>query len=406
VRFMRMLVAVGAVAATATTLAVAPAVADPVNTHYKSVTPLPWDIIGVGSATTQYLVDQLSYNYDAGLAARHVKDTSKNPYIYSWDAVPPNKPTDTTQNIKVKPGCSSELRPGSSGAGITALGTFGTTTYKGHKYSCVSFARSSRARKSTDPVFGAKGVAFAILAQDAVTFATPSNSYLPATTTLTAAELKGIFDCSITTFGQLGVKGANASKAIDPIIPELSSGTLSFWYTALGLGTAAGEPTCSSLAGLTKGLPEENEGVSQYFHAGNNVKNAYNPAVITLYSIGAWVDQAVHSKVCGKSPRKGQNFFGCDANGKLVVRGIAGKAPIVTAHKKTTINGAFPALFKRFLYDVVPYATNTSNHIPSNLQRFFDSSKSKVAGFFCSKKQVATIEDYGFLPSSACGFTD
>jgi hypothetical protein len=48
VRILRSLVAVAAVAATTTALAVAPAMADPVNKHLKRVTPKAFDIVGVG----------------------------------------------------------------------------------------------------------------------------------------------------------------------------------------------------------------------------------------------------------------------------------------------------------------------------------------------------------------------
>ncbi len=405
-RILRSLVAGAAVAATATALAVAPAMADPVNTHYKGVEPAPYDIVGAGSDTTQYVVDQLAYNYDASLAGKHIANSAAHPYIYSWDATPPTRPTDTTQDIKVKQGCSSELRPGSSGAGIADLAgnTLGNTKYKGKTYPCLNFARSSRYRKpaSSDPNCAIKGDCWVILAQDAVSFATTNNSYL-GKISLTRAQLAGIFDCSITTWGEVGVKGAHASDKIDPVIPELSSGTLSFFYTALGLGTASGEPTCGSLAGLTTGLPEENEGQSKYFYNNNNTKDGANPDIITLFSIGSYVDQAYHSRPCGKtSPKKGQNKFGCNATGVLVPRAINGVAPTEKVHGKVLINVKFPKTFTRFLYDVVPYAANPL-HIPGSLQKFF--APAKDGGFFCSKKEQTTIENYGFLATKGCGLS-
>jgi ABC-type phosphate transport system substrate-binding protein len=411
VRIIRSLVAVSAIAATATALAVVPALADPVNSKYQAVTPNAWDVVTAGSATTQYVVDQLAYNYDKGLSARHVKDTPSNPYIYSWDAVNPKAPGSTTvQNIKTKRGCGTEARPGSSGAGIKSLAGFGKVsyTYKGKKGSanCVDFARSSRTKSASDP----STADFVVLGQDAVTYAVTTPGNTPHG--LTQADLKGIFSCTpgFTNWNDFG--GPNAT--IDPVIPETSSGTESFFYGVLGLPTSGEtEPACGTLAGVTTNLFEENEGVNAEFYNSNNKADGVNKNIITLFSIGSYIDQSVHGKACGAKPKKGQNEFGCNQVGVLHLGAIApagkttGVAPTAKIKGAVVINPSFPGIWKRFLFSVVT-AVKGSNPIPFGLRRFLDPYKAKHAksyinGYFCSPGQQSTLENYGFLPSKACG---
>jgi hypothetical protein len=94
VRILRSLVAGAALAVTATALAVAPAVADPVNSHGKAVKPKIFDIVGVGSNTTEYLLDQLSVDYNAAHSKKH---NATHPWIYSWGRRPTGEPDQPDQ---------------------------------------------------------------------------------------------------------------------------------------------------------------------------------------------------------------------------------------------------------------------------------------------------------------------
>ena len=59
----------------------------------------------------------------------------------------------------------------------------------------------------------------------------------------------------------------------------------------------------------------------------------------------------------------------------------------------------------RIVYDVVPYATGTKDHIPSRLERFFASSTIKKSphGWFCGSTARKILVNYGFLPTVECG---
>jgi ABC-type phosphate transport system substrate-binding protein len=405
VRIFKSLIVVSAVAATATALTMAPAMADPVNSHYKAVTPKPWDIIAVGSQTTSYVVDQLAHNYDASLKT----DTPKKPFVYSWDAVPPNDPLDTTSMIVPKSGCASILRPDGSSNGIAAVAgntdgnvswTYHYTTGKGkHKKKhtlkgtspCWSVARSSRAREGTDPAFGPGGISFVPVARDAITYATTANSNAPAN--LTTADLTNIFNCTYTTWNEIPGNSSGSTATIDPILPQSGSGTLSTWVADLGLGSSS-EPVCSTISQAN--APEENEGVSPDFLTGGVSTGTPNPNVIYPFSIGSYISQAFHSAACGAKPSGSQNQFGCNETGVLNLRSINGTAPTSGSGTSTVINPAFSEPFFRVLYDVVPWANN-SLHIPTIDQPFLGPK-----GYFC--KQTKVLADYGYLPTELCGF--
>jgi ABC-type phosphate transport system substrate-binding protein len=404
-RIIKTLVAAAA-AATATVAALsATAVAEPINPHtHKTVTPNAWDIVGVGSQTTSYVSDQLSYDYDLGI--KH--DTTKTPYLYDWDAVPPSNLNDTTQVITLKKGCKN-TRPNGSSAGVTALETYGSVKYKGVTYPCVNFARTSRNRNSSsapvDPACAPGGICFVYFATDVVTYATTKVTNVPDN--LTKAQLAEIFGCDIPaahgfakgTWGALlGAKAKDPKGKPDPLDPQSGSGTLKFWMeTALGLATDT-EPSCGTLGGITnpKYQPEENEGISVVFKLKNGKPN---PNVLYPFSVAAYVAQEAHSASIHGTPKKGQNIFGRDETGVLYLDGISGVAPTVKVKGVPVINPAWKnTVFFRYNYNVVPYsaAKGNVNHIAPALAKIFGPK-----GYECRQPKV--LADYGFGSTALCG---
>ena len=412
-RIVRSLVAMGAVAATATALAVAPAMADPVNSHFRAITPQPYDVVGVGSATTQNMVNALAVAYNKTVR-RH---NPTHPFLLSWDATPPHNPNFLTQQIRTKAGCPKNLRPDGSSAGIKALGSAGKVKFRGKSYPCVNFARSSRAFSATsgDPTFGPGGVSFTILAKDAVTYATTKGSNAP--NNLSTAQLSEIFGCSIPAangdpanswgalLGNSTTNPARNTALVAPVLPQAGSGTLAFFAGDLGVATT--EPTCGPAAALPANKdPEENEGVDSVFLSGGKP----NPNVIFPFSIGSFIAQQFHSPKPGHRPGPGQNHFGNDFRGVLHLNELNGTQPTVTVgsgkRRHVTINPKFSAVFQRFVYNVVPWSADKT-HIPASLEKWFNPANVKGAphGYFCQKGQNSIIEDYGFLPTPLCGLT-
>jgi len=377
-RMLKKLLVVGATAATATAMAVGPALADPPS----GVTPKETDVVGVGSDTIQFLLDQFSFDYN--------KSHSTGAKLYSWDALNPK--TGLTDNIKEKAGCASTPRPNGSSAGITALTTSPKTSDK--KAFCVDFARSSRARATGDPGKVKGGIVFVTIGKDAVTYSTNATTNAPAN--LTTAQLTKIYSCNVTNWNQVGGKSGH----IDAELPQSGSGTRAFFLKAIGLDVAGP-------GGCVNSTAEENEGINPV------LKN--KPNVIFPYSIGKFIAEKFHSAKCTNAtctgspachPTSTQNKFGCDTHGNMVLRSINGTAPTTGTGTKTVINAHFSAKFVRNVFVVVRWAS-TTNNIPTYLQKFFAAKSTKagvVSGWVCSNAAAhQDLINYGFLPTPFCG---
>jgi ABC-type phosphate transport system substrate-binding protein len=369
-----MKLVVGAtVTASATALMIAPAVADPINGSGKPVVPKDTDIVAVGAQTDQYLFDQLSVDYN--------KAFPKLAHFYGWDALNAKGVDD---NIVTKAGAASILRPNGSGAGVTAL----ILNAKAGKHFAIDVARSSSPRSSSNPPKAKGGVVFVALAKDAVTWATNAKTNAPAN--LTTADLAAIYNCTKTTWNQVGGK---SHATIDAQLPQTSSGTRKFFLAEIGV-TAPG--SCVNSAKGESGTvppplgnyPEENEGTNPFLKGRN---------VIFPYSVGAWIEEVYHSS------GKNKNEFGTDNHGTMIVRDLNGTAPTVGKGVDTTINTRFSPDFIRTLYDVVRWA-KTADNIPAYLEPLFASAHAKVKGWICANKEAQqAILNYGFLNTPFCG---
>jgi ABC-type phosphate transport system substrate-binding protein len=391
-RTLFKLVTVAAAAATVTAMAVAPvAMADPPSgTHPKTT-----DVVGVGSDTIEYLLDQFSVSYNAS--------HKTGPKLYSWDATNPVTGA-IGDDIVTKSGCAKIPRPDGSGAGVTALTTENGTT-KGSP--CIDFARSSSNRSTTSPPYGKGGIAYVALGGDAVTYATQPGSAAPKS--LTVEQLNEIYTCAVTNWKQVGGKNA----PIHAFLPQSSSGTRSFFLTAIGI-TSLTPGSCVS-DGATKADPggriEENEGV-------NTLLNTDKADVIFPYSVGKYLAETYHSAKClnhfctaatsGKDknkicvPTKTQNQFGCNTHGTMVLNEVAKTAPTTPwplpsgscTTSCPTVNKKFDAVMTRSLYIVVKWnnAKGNVDHIPAYLAPFFSYN-----GYTCSAAAKPILEDYGFL---------
>ena len=378
-RTLTKLLAGAAVVASATAMAIGPAMAaqvggggDPIGGNGKPVVPKATDVVGTGSDTIEFLLDQLSFDYN--------KSHSTGPRLYSWDALNPT--TGLTDNIVTKSGCAKIPRPDGSSAGILSL----DANTKDGSHFCIDYARSSRGRASTDPGKGPGGIVFVALAKDAVTFATNATTNAPSN--LTTAQLAKIYTCTVTNWSQVGGKNA----PINAQLPQTSSGTRAFFLSAIGVATPG---SC------VNSTAEENEGVNSVLKG---------PNVIFPYSIGKYIAEKFHSAKCVNSactgspachPTSSQNKFGCDTHGNMVLRSINGTKPTTGTGTKTVINAKFTPKFVRTVYDVVRWAS-TKDNIPKYLEPFFSSAANK--GWICSNSRAHTdLINYGFLPTPFCG---
>jgi hypothetical protein len=354
-------------------LAAAPALSDPA----AGVRPRPADVVGVGSGTTEYLMDQLAARYDGAHPT--------GPRIYSYDA--PAGSSTTGPRITPKSGCRPISRPDGDAAGIEALANGAGGSTGGHP--CLDFARSWGGAVPDNLTH----VSFVPLALDNVTYASISHGS-NAPPNLTAADLTKIYSCAVTRWNQVG---GTSDATIRPLLPQLNSGSVAFSFLS-AIDLLSPGSCVSSPATLT-----ENEGVSPSF-TGPGAANEIVP-----FSAGRWLAQAYRSPACFyqscrasqggvlircKTPARGQNAFGCDVNGDLKLNDINGLSAITGSGRGTVLNPRFAPAFVRTLYDVV----RGTDRIPAYLQPFFGPK-----GAFCSKAYQSVIIDYGFEPARDCG---
>src|SRR5262249_36773023 len=120
-RMLSKLLVTTAAVATVTAMAAGTALADPPS----GVKPRGSDVVGVGSDTLEFVLDQFSFDYN--------RTHSSGAKLYSWDAL--NPVTGLTDNIVTKSGCAAIPRPDGSSAGISTL-ILNTKTSDG-KHFCV-----------------------------------------------------------------------------------------------------------------------------------------------------------------------------------------------------------------------------------------------------------------------------
>src|SRR5262249_46163525 len=107
--------------------------------------------------------------------------------------------------------------------------------------------------------------------------------------------------------------------------------------------------------------------------------------------------------------------FWCNITGKGTPQGaeilgqINGTAPTTGSGKGTKINPAFPSMFDRTLFNVVPFDPATSDHIPGATSPVGGLPLAQIfshSGFDCTSSTAKPdITNYGFVNLSTCGTT-
>ncbi len=187
-------------AALALTLpALTPAQADP------AFVPDSNDIVGVGSDTTEFVMQRLAVNFNT----LQIGGTRR---MASFNAT-------GSATIVPRAGAPAITRPNGSSAGIAEL----------RNNNAISFARSSRGPNST----GDTGTLFFPYASDRLGYV-----YAKPTThvklTLSAADLQAIYTCQKTNWSQFGRPAGH----IHAKIPQPGSGTRKFFLDSIGVTEA------------------------------------------------------------------------------------------------------------------------------------------------------------------------
>jgi ABC-type phosphate transport system substrate-binding protein len=195
---MRKSLVGGAIAAAAlvtSMMTTAPAHADP------AFTPDNNDMVGVGSDTTEFLMQKIAGAFNAA----HVGGTVR---MASWNAT-------GSANITPRRNANSIPRPNGSSAGVDALQATNSLT----------FARSSRGPNPS----GDEGTAFFPYATDGLGYAFATGTH--AKLNLTANQLALIYTCQRTNWNQF----SRPAGHIKAFVPQPGSGTRTFFLSSIGV---------------------------------------------------------------------------------------------------------------------------------------------------------------------------
>ncbi len=227
----------------------------------------------------------------------------------------------------------------------------------------IDIARSSSGRSASDPAT----FEYTAFATDGVTWASSATGS-GAGLTLTLAQLRGIYDGSITNWNQVG--GADA--AIVVYLPQTGSGTLSF-FTGTVLGF---DPTTKPVT--IKRFQE---------HSGSSIPAADQANAIAPYSIAEWIAQGNGVTTDLRSgftvnPLTGAGFDGSPA---------AGSAGAYTPVFTTGFLGS------RSVYHVLDTRTPSYDQAKRGVS-YDDGDTVDTASPLCGGKLETTVKRYGFLP--------
>jgi PBP superfamily domain len=321
------------------------------------------DLVGVGSDTTQDVLNALAAGYNS-------RTPTPANRLASWDAT--GSPT-----IVPAQGCAPIARPDGSSAGIAAL--------RDDTAGCLEFARSSRAATPADT-----GLRFVPFAADAVSWVKAGTSNAP--TSLSRAELRDIYTCAKTRWTQVG--GTSAATII-PILPNPNSGTRAFFLTAISATTTPVNPGACVVNGVRPGtgtLIQENDAreLSRALPPGGSAANALLP-----YSVAKYVFQGKPRSI---SPLRGSSVVG---NIDPIV-GTDDPDPVTGARTATAnteaLNTAFTSRFRRTVYNVIELVGGA---IPTKFASVFGRN-----GYICSTAGDAIVRSQGFgvLAQTSCGY--
>lgn len=334
-----------------------PAAADP------PFVPDSTDLVGVGSDTTQDVLNALAAGYNRRSPAPANR-------LASFDAS--GSPT-----IVPQAGCGAINRPNGSSAGIAAL--------RADTAGCIEFARSSRGPSATDG-----GLRFIPFAADAVSWVKTAASNAPAA--LSQAELRAIYTCTATTWNQVG--GTSTARII-PILPNTASGTRSFFLSAISATTTPVTPGSCVVNGVRPSggaTIQENDAreLSLALPSGGSATNALVP-----YSVAKYVFQ-------GK-PNPNNVERGTSVIGNIDPILSTDNADPVTGADTATgnterLNTAFVSKFRRTVFNVVELVGGA---VPTKFAPVFRRS-----GYICSTAGDTIVRNQGFgvLAQTSCGY--
>lgn len=339
----------------ATAILGATALAATTGTASADPTTSPRPIVGVGSDTTDPVMN--------GLSEAIVIDGNKP--LASYDAVGDafnSRGTASNCNyLDNRPGATTDpalRRPNGSSAGRNAL--IAARTSGNARFGCLDYSRSSSLNLGASSV----QLTYVPFALDGLTYAVRRDSIIPKD--LTQAQLTAIYNCESSGTNQ------PADQRYVPLIPQAGSGTRQSWLAFVGLTEAA--VASSPCVKDTFADPGTGTKTSVQEHDGRGLVTKTS---IVPFAASQWSAQSVGAIT--------------DRRFEAVLGGIGGVPAIA-------VNPGAPGT--RQVYNVVP--TNRiggTGEGDALLNQIFIGSTSEIC------KQTSTIGRFGLALVANCGAT-
>ena len=326
-----------------------PASAEPVSNSY----------VLVGSDTLQDSTNALING--TNITGTTVRVTSANTTLGSFDAF-------GSPLIQTKPGGAYFTRPAGSGAGVNALRASITGNAYGSPAKVIT-GQVDIARSSSGPGANASTtglLSYVPYARDAVSYAYKGGT--AAWATLDAATLKQVYECTLTTID--GV-------AVTPRLPQSTSGTRSFFLSAIGVTTPG---ACTN--GTATTLPE-------------NDATVISAGELIPFSVASWVAQAN-----GATPSNSTSSAGA-----LLGSAVSGQVPFTGTGSSLVPSSGYYAntTFGRDTYLVVEYAriNSADPKYDAKLAALVNPTGSSLTNFSALFTTPGAVKSkYGFLAPS------
>ena len=265
------------------------------------------------------------------------------------------------EQITTKPGCSI-VRPNGANAGITAL-TLNQKSTTDPSAFCIDWVRASRAKGTAA---AEANLTFYAQSRDAVSYAVIGNAYAP-TTPLTSAQLKDIFECTVSDWSQVGGQAGE----IHVYLPPDSAATLTFFLQAIGTNLTNVKAGCTGLPRVFVG--QQNDG--------HSMKG--DPQGILPYAVTKWAAQV-------NEPTGIQDLRGGAHIGLVNTTTAPVISKVLSGVTYQVLNPAFTtgssASFGRFFFNAL------RNDAPQDLKDVF-----KAGGYLCQNAD-AFLVPFGNTP--------
>jgi phosphate transport system substrate-binding protein len=361
---------------------------------------VPQTLTIAGSDTSQDVMNAIANEYESNNPADYNPDPDNLENVLAivpapdpGDPVPGDDVTSCPDRVYRTPaGAGQTARPNGSTAGRNAL-LLSVQAGDG----CIDIARSSGPPRAVGTTPGTDLASFEYYAFGLDTLGiTTASTNAPVDRDITLNEVRGIFNCTITNWSQLG----GTAGPIERYSPQTGSGTFQSFVQMLGF-----DPNTIATCPLNQ--TQENTGIT--INANGDQQTAVVP-----FSVGNWV--AMARGAIAPDDRFNQTYFDLDDTSEPTlgfqspVRFVGGQWEARTptaadpngpvAEGNVALNDptpAYPAV--RYIWNVIDNTSGANSYTAAKRFVGFDNVASPaVTSPLCNGEKASTIVNFGFGP--------